>query len=124
MLPVLLYTNDSDKPFWGFIRNEHHSLIVPFECKNTSKVDIEDINQVAGYLGDALGYLGIILTRQALPDDRRFKCFAWYNKGVPHRVIIALSDQDIKRMLQMRSVGNNPLEILRYRYQEFLTKVQ
>ena len=120
----LLYTNDSDLPFWEYVRNQHQSLTMVFECKNTLKVGTDDVDQVASYLGDALGYFGVILTRGPLSDERRRKCLAWYNKGFPRRVIIALSDEHIERMLQMRANGKNPTDILRYQYQEFMAKAQ
>lgn len=120
----ILFTNDSDKPFWEYVRQQYGSLTVLFECKNKGAIDFDDINQVAAYLGDAVGYLGIILTRNDMPNEVRLKAIAWFNKGVPRRVVIALSDSDMIRMLQMRGVGNNPLEVLRGRYQEFMQRVQ
>ncbi len=120
----ILYTNDSDKPFWQFVRTEHHSLAIVFECKNTDSPDNRDIDQLAGYLGDALGYLGIVLTRQRLSDARRLKCIAWFNRGTPHRVILHLDDDDMVRMLEMRKIGRDPTEIVRLRYQDFRAKIQ
>lgn len=120
----ILYTNDSDKPFWEHVRNKYGGLTIVFECKNTTNVDNDDVNQLAAYLGDPLGYLGILLARRPLSDERRLKCMAWYNKGVPHRVLLALADDDIARMLRIRSSGKDPTEIIRYKYQDFMAKIQ
>jgi hypothetical protein len=38
--------------------------------------------------------------------------------------MIALADDDMERMLQIRAAGKDPLQIIRYRYQEFLARVQ
>lgn len=120
----ILYTNDSDKPFWDFLRNQHGALTLVFECKNTESVDLNDINQLAGYLGDPLGYVGVLVSRRPVSDDRRRKCIAWYNKGAPHRVVLHLSDDDAIRMLQMRAAGNDPTQVVRFRYQELMAKIQ
>jgi hypothetical protein len=120
----ILFTNDSDKPFWDFVRNTHGSLTVVFECKNTAAVDNGDVDQLAGYLGDALGYFGIILGRQPMTDPCMLKCIAWYNKGTPHRVMIALADEDVVRMLQIKASAGDPTQIVRYKYQELLAKIQ
>jgi hypothetical protein len=120
----ILYTNDSDKRFWEFVRSEHHSLTIVFECKNTNSPDNRDIDQLAGYLGDSLGYFGIILTREPLSDSRRLKCISWFNKGAPHRLMIHLDDGDIIRMLEMRKLGRDPTEIVRLRYQDFRSTIQ
>ena len=120
----ILFTNDSDKPFWDFVRNQHGSLTVVFECKNTMSVDNSDIDQLASYLGDALGYFGILLSRHSAPDSCRLKCIAWYNKGAPHRVMVGLADDDVVRMLQIKASAGDPTQIVRYKYQELLAKVQ
>ncbi len=120
----LVYTNDSDKRFWDYVRNQHQSLTVVFECKNTDHVDTGDIDQLASYLGDALGYFGIMLCRKPLEDKRRLKCISWYNRGVPRRVIVALADEDMERMLQIRALGKDPLQVLRSKYRDLLTRVQ
>ena len=67
----LLYTNDSDKPFWDFIRNKHGNLTVVFELKNKKAIAGADVDQVARYLGDPLGYFGILAAREPWSDARR-----------------------------------------------------
>lgn len=120
----ILFTNDSDKPFWDFVRNQHASLTVVFECKNTAAIDNRDVDQLASYLSDALGYFGVLLSRKALSDSCRLKCIAWYNKGAPHRVMVVLADEDVIRMLQIKASGGDPTQIVRYKYQELLAKIQ
>lgn len=120
----LIYSNDSDKPFWDFIRNEHGSLSVVFELKNTKNLTGGDFDQLAGYLGDALGYFGILISRDPWTDRRLLNAIAWYNKGVPHRVIIGLSDEDVIRMLQMRCSDNDPTRVIRQAYQDLMAKIQ
>lgn len=120
----ILFTNDSDKPFWDYARNSHGSLTVVFECKNVDSVENPDVDQLGGYLGDALGYFGILLSRCPIADVRRKKFVSTYNKGTPHKVLLHLSDEDLIRMLEIRASGGDPTQIVRYKYQEFLSSVQ
>jgi hypothetical protein len=120
----LIYTNDSDRPFWDFVRNNHGNLAIVIELKNKSAIDNRDIDQLAGYLGDATGYLGLLAARQPWSEARRLKAIAWYNKGTPHRVIVGLSDHDIVRMLQMKCAGNEPTAVVRQAYQDYMAKIQ
>ena len=120
----LIYTNNSDKPFWDFVRNNHRNLAVVIELKNKKAPEIDDINQLAGYLGDSLGYFGLLVARQPWSNSRRQKAIAWYNKGSPHRVVVAISDNEIIRMLQMKCAGKDPTAIVRQAYQDFMAKIQ
>lgn len=120
----LIYTNDSDKPFWDFVRNKHGNLSVVIELKNKRTLDTDDVNQLASYLGDPVGYLGLLVAREPWTQARRLKAIAWYNKGTPHRVIVGLSDSDMVRMLQMKCAGKEPTAVIRQAYQDFMAKIQ
>ena len=120
----LVYTNDSDKPFLDFLRNQHANLSLVVELKNKTSVDFADVNQLCSYLGDAMGYCGVLVFRNPWSDNVRAKAIAWYNKGAPHRVVVPLCDNDILRMLDMKAIGRDPLPILRQSYQDFVAKVQ
>ena len=120
----IIFTNDSDKPFLDFLRNHHGNLSVVFELKNKEKIDGDDLNQLAGYLGDALGYSGFLVSRNAWTDANRLKAGAIYNKGNPRRVLIHLSDADLVRMLDLKCAGKDPVVVLRQAYQEFMARLQ
>jgi hypothetical protein len=120
----LIYTNDSDKPFWTFIRTQHGGLSVVVELKNKDRLDIEDVDQIASYLGDPMGYFGILVSREPMSSARRLTAMTWYNKGSPHRVIVSLADVDVTRMLEMKCAGKDPSVLVRQAYQDFLSKMQ
>jgi hypothetical protein len=120
----LIYTNDSDKPFWDFIRNRYANLSVVFELKNKKALENDDIDQLASYLGDPLGYFGLLVSRRTWTTPRRLKAIAWYNKGSPHRAVVSLSDEDVIRMLQMKCTGKDPTTVVRLAYQDFMAKIQ
>lgn len=120
----LIFINDSDKRFWDFVRNQHGGLSVVFELKNKTKLDGDDFDQLAGYLGDPLGYFGVLVSRKPWPRKRLLNAISWYNKGTPHRVIIGLSDEDVVRMLQLRCAGHDATPIVRQAYRDLMAKIQ
>jgi hypothetical protein len=50
------------------VRTSHDNIFVMFETKNTDDLDTAAVSQTATYLGDRVGRLGIIVTRQ-LPSE-------------------------------------------------------
>ena len=74
----IIFTNDSDASFWDYIRNEHSCLFIMLETKNTDEIEIPHINQTATYLGDRIGYLCFIVSRNPINDTAQNKIFAVY----------------------------------------------
>lgn len=72
----IIFTNDSDESFWEYIRTTHDGILLMFETQNTETLDISAINQTATYVGDRIGRLGIIVTRQSRPEAIRRKIFS------------------------------------------------
>jgi len=120
----IIFLNDSDQTFWRYVREEHSSFLAMFECKNTKETSIADINQTATYLGDRLGRLGFIVTRNPATDAHKKKLFSIYNDGVPRKIILVLSDEDLIRMLKMVCQDRDPMTFVRDHYRNFREQVQ
>lgn len=120
----IIFTNDSDQTFWSYLRQEHSSFLIMFEIKNTTDIDNNYLNQTATYLGDRLGRLGFIVTRNPLQEAQQRKAFSIYNDSTPRKVILNLSDSDMKIMLDMKCKGNNPMRHIQELYRSFKTSVQ
>lgn len=69
----IIFTNDSDQSFWSYLRTEHSSLFIMFETKNTESVDNAHLNQAATYLGDRIGRLGFIVTKNPVTVQSLFR---------------------------------------------------
>src|SRR5262249_8255205 len=96
----IIFTNDSDEPFWDYVRGAHDNIVLTFETKNTEELDLAAINQTATYLGDRIGRLGIIVTRGALAENVSRKIFSVWNDSAPNRkVILTLSDVQVIELL-------------------------
>ena len=120
----IIYTNDSDDTFWSYLRTEHSSFLLMFEAKNKLSVSNLDIAQVATYLGDRIGRLGIILLRSQVAKSQRRKAFSVYNDSSPRKVILFVTDDDLSVMLDMRCQGKSPMRHLQRLYRDFRTSVQ
>jgi hypothetical protein len=120
----IIFTNDSDQSFWDYVRNEHSALLVMFETKNVSEVTSVHLNQTATYLGDRIGRLGFIVTRNPPREPALKKAYSVFNDSTPRKVILILSDQDLNQMLDMKCQGRDPMRYVQSLYRAFRTSVQ
>lgn len=120
----IIFTNDSDIRFWDYVRSEHSGIFLMFETKNTKDLNPAALNQTGTYLGDRLGRLGLIVTRNKPSDSAMKKAFSIYNDSTPRKIILFLSDQDIEHMLDQKVAGNNPTRHIQNLYRKFRTSVQ
>jgi hypothetical protein len=120
----IIFTNDSDITFWDYVRSEHSGVFLMFETKNAEDLNPPALNQTGTYLGDRLGRLGFIVTRNKPSDSAMKKAFSIYNDSTPRKIILFLSDQDIEHMLDQKVAGNNPTKHIQNLYRKFRTSVQ
>lgn len=121
----VLFTNDSDESFWSYARTEHSSIVLMFECKNTSELDMNALNQTATYLGDRVGRLGFVVSRAAPSDSIRRKAYAiWNDSGHTRKMILFLSDQDLIELVDLVCSNGSPTKWMQRHYRQFRTRVQ
>lgn len=121
----LVFTNNSDLPFLSYLRTNYDNALVVFELKNTQDLEPDDVNQLANYLGDAMGRCGFLLTRNAPSARTLAKARATFNKLSPRRAIIVLSDQDLERMASLKRTGTrHPGQHLQAKYREFVQSIE
>ncbi|MEP6496098.1 MAG: hypothetical protein ABJF01_25710 [bacterium] len=121
----IIFTNESDESFWAYVRLEHSSIFLMFEVKNTTDLGIDALNQTATYLGDRLGRLGIIVTREAASDSMKRKAISiWNDSGQGRKAILVLSDGDLRALLDIRCRGASTAKWMQQRYREFRMSLQ
>ena len=98
----IVFTNESDEPFWDYVRSTHDNILLMFETKNTDGLDSAAVNQTATYLGDRIGRLGIIVTRQPPSEAMERKMFLVWNDSSPRKTILTLADADLIRLMELR----------------------
>jgi hypothetical protein len=102
----------------------HASGAHNIETKNTDEPRADDLNQTATYLGDRMGRLGIIVTRESPKEAHTRKLFSIYNDSNPRKVVLWLSDTDLKTMLDDVCNSREPMRYLREIYRTFRQSVQ
>ena len=121
----IIFTNDSDESFWTYVRTTHDGIFLMFEAKNTTDLGLAEINQTATYLGDRIGRLGIIVTREAPKENVQRKIFSIWNDSAPNRkVILTLSDEQLRELLELRCRDLSPTKWMQKHYRHFRTSVQ
>jgi hypothetical protein len=120
----VIFTNDSDQSFWSYLRSEHSSIFLMFETKNCEVLENTHFNQTATYLGERLGRLGFIVTRNPLQEPQQRKAFSIYNDSQPRKIILVLSDEDVRAMLDMKCDRKDPMRYVQKLYRSFRTSVQ
>lgn len=120
----IIFTNDSDQPFWSYLRAEHSAVFIMFETKNTADLNNIYFNQTATYLGDRIGRIAFIVTRSPLQEAQQRKAFSIYNDSHPRKIILVLSDKDVTAMLDLKCAGKDPMRYVQKLYRSFRTSVQ
>jgi hypothetical protein len=121
-----IYTNEAETSLWGYVRTTYTSLLVMFENKNVEKVELEHINQTASYLGVRLGMLGFIVTRKPPADNIIRKTYSIFNDtpSLPRKIILILSDEDLKSMIRLKQENKRPSKHVQNIYKQFRMRVQ
>ncbi len=121
----IIFTNDSDESFWDYVRSAHDCIFIMFEAKNTNELGTPEINQTATYLGDRIGRLGIIVTRQAPSESVQRKIFSvWNDSSGGRKIILTLSDAQLHELMDLRCKGGSPTKWMQAHYRSFRTSVQ
>jgi len=120
----IVFTNESDEAFWDYVRTSHDNIFVMFETKNTEDLDAAAVNQTATYLGDRVGRLGIIVTRQVPSEAMQRKMFSVWNDSSPRKTILTLADVHLQQLLELRCRNASPTAWMQKHYRAFRTSVQ
>lgn len=120
----IVFTNESDEAFWDYVRTSHDNIFVMFETKNTDALDTAAINQTATYLGDRVGRLGIIVSRQMPSEAMQRKMFSVWNDSSPRKTILTLADIHLQQLLELRCKNASPTSWMQKHYRAFRTSVQ
>lgn len=114
---IILF-NNSTHTFWTTVKQQHGAAHIVFEVKNVSELTNDHILQLADYLGKPLGDFGIIVTRAVPSKSLIRKVIETYRRH--DKVILILSDTDIKAMLEVRANAGEPTDVIKQKYLNFV----
>ncbi|MFF8641707.1 hypothetical protein [Streptomyces sp. NPDC015345] len=111
--------NYSSDGYWDFLRKEYRADYIVVDPKNyAGKIGKERVLQVANYLQrHGTGLFGIIVCRNGAD---RSALHTIREQWILHdKMIIILQDADLLQMLTDKSFGNDPVELIRQKIEDF-----
>lgn len=122
----LVYWNEAERSFWRYVRETYASPLLMVEVKNTDDLELDHVNQTAAYLGARLGMLGIVVTRRPPADAVVRKLYSVYSDSptLPRKVILVVSDADLRSMIEDRVEGRSATAHVQGLYRSFRSRVQ
>ena len=122
----ILYTNEAESSYFGYVRDQYNGLFLMFEIKNTSELELDHVNQTANYLGVRIGMLGYIVTRYKPGDNIVRKTYSIFNDtpSIPRKTILVLADDDLVAMIRLKQEGKSAVKYLQSHYQDFRKRIQ
>lgn len=115
--------NYADCGYWPYLRRSYKAEFIVVDAKNSARqVEKNDILQVAHYLKEkGSGLFGLIFSRCGVAESaERHLQDIWQNED---KMIIVLSDSDVKQMLLTRQSGNDPCRLVIEKIQEFRLRI-
>jgi len=118
-----IFPNYSDEGIWKFLRNEYKADFVVVEAKNyKNSVNKGQILQIVNYLKyHGAGLFGIIVSRK--PFNRQCELLVREKWISDRKMIINLTDNDLKQMLFSQSNGENPEKLIVQKIEDFRLKI-
>jgi len=120
----LIYPNRSTSGFWSKeVRHRYKGEYVLLECKNYRKpISRKEFDQGLNYLHPkGIGTFGIIVTRKAI--DQRVKVLQTVNWSSYSNMLLTLSEQNLRQMIDFYSKGKDPTQIIQYAIEQVRTAV-
>ncbi|MFC9531135.1 hypothetical protein ACFT38_11465 [Streptomyces sp. NPDC056975] len=111
--------NYSVSGFWEFLRREYQADYIAVDPKNyAGKIGKERVLQIANYLQrHGLGLFAIIVSR--VGADRAAVATIREQWILHDKLIIVLQDADLIQMLTDKAFGNDPVELIRQKIEDF-----
>ncbi|MDX6577823.1 MAG: hypothetical protein QOE96_3776 [Blastocatellia bacterium] len=120
----LVFSNEGARNFWRHVMQEYGGFFIVFELKNKTDIKGGDVDQVATYLGDAMGRLGFLVSRgdSAATSFNRRK--AVFNKDSVRKVILHFTDKDLVELLKQRSSLKDTTDYVQEVYRKFMVSLE
>ena len=95
---------------WCDWKTEHHILSVLIECKNKDTLSYDDLRQTACYLGETMGYLGILACRKGTADDV-LEMLNWFVHN-DDKYILVVNDDSLIDWIRLKDRGEDPTDAI------------
>jgi hypothetical protein len=119
----LIFANKAETGFWRSLRDKYSASEIVVDAKNKDEISRDDLRQLYCYLKPAIGFWGFIVCRSEPPSSIRAFNRTLFRNFNQQRGLLILSDDDLRRMVQMKMRGKRPSEYLQERMSEFIRSI-
>jgi hypothetical protein len=119
----LLCQNVAEGGFWKDIKEKYACSDALFEAKNKLELNRNDLRQTYCYLKPVLSLWGVIVCRSEQPAKVHAYNRTLFKNFLQARGVFILTDDDLKRMVQMKLRNQDPSAYLRDKMSEFIRSV-
>jgi hypothetical protein len=111
--------NYAESGFWHFLRTTYQADYIVVDAKNyKNNVEKKEALQIANYLKPhGAGLFGMIFCRDSI--DNGCECTLREQWTIHKKLIIVVSDSDVKQMLLNKSSNGPPEEIIKQKIEDF-----
>jgi hypothetical protein len=119
----LIFPNVAESGFWKDLKDKYSVSEVVVDAKNTEELRRDDLRQLYCYLKPALGYWGFIVCRTPQTDAIHAFNRTLHKNFRQERGVLILTDDDLRRMVEMTNRGQKASEYLQDRKSEFVRAI-
>jgi hypothetical protein len=119
----LIFANNAESGFWNDLKRKYAASEIVVDAKNKEELTRDDLRQLYCYLKPALGLWGFIVCRsEQSPTINAFNRTLYRNFSQTRGLLI-LTDDDLRRMVQIKMRGQNAATYLQDRMSEFVRSI-
>jgi len=119
----LLCANIAEHGFWKDLKDKYSCSEALFEAKNVSDLNRDNLRQTYCYLKPALRLCGFIICRSSQPSLVHAYNRTLFKNFVQTRGVLILTDDDLRRMVQMKMRKQDPSDYLGGKMSEFIRSI-
>jgi hypothetical protein len=119
----IIFANKADAGFWKDKKDKWSASEIVVDAKNKTELSRNDLRQLYCYLKPVLGYFGVIVCRKDPDETIRAFNRTLIKNFRQERVVLILSDDDLRRMVDIALRGGNPSEYLQEQMSELLRSI-
>jgi hypothetical protein len=119
----IVFPNVAEAGFWHDLKNKYSASEIVVDAKNTDELTRDDLRQLYCYLKPALGFWGFIVCRAPQPERLRAFNRTLFKNFCQVRGVLILTDDDLRRMVELANRGQTPSAYLRDRMSEFVRSI-
>jgi hypothetical protein len=119
----ILFSNVAEGGFWHDLKVKYSASEIVVDAKNTDELTRDDLRQIYCYLKPALGLWGFIVCRSPQPERMHAFNRTLFKNFSQTRGVLILTDDDLRRMVELANRGQSPSAYLRDRMSDFVRSI-